>query len=65
MTGLTALSDESLLRAYEDIRVHVSADSRSGGLYRFMGHAAKDRANLLLIEIHRRGLNVAPIYWLD
>jgi len=65
MTDITALSDESLRRAYEDIRAHVSADSKSGGLYRFMGQAAKDRAHLLFSEIQRRGLMVTPIYWLD
>ena len=62
---LSALSNESLLRAYEDIRARVSADSRAGGAYRFMGQAAKDRANHLLTEIHRRGLSVDPIHWLD
>lgn len=65
MTDLTALSDESLRRAYEDIRAQVSADARSGGEYRFMGEAAKERANRLLAEIQRRGLNVTPIYWMD
>lgn len=34
-----------------------------GNAYRFIGQAAKDRANLLLAEIRRRGLNVTPIYW--
>jgi hypothetical protein len=61
----TALSDESVLRAYEHIRNEVMADARSGGMYRFMGQAAKDRANLLLTELNRRGLSVTPIHWLD
>lgn len=65
MTELTALSDESLRRAYEDIRAQVLADARAGGKYRFMGQAAKDRANALLTEIHRRGLDTTPIYWLE
>ena len=65
MTDLTALSDETLFRYYEDIRTEVMADVRSGGTYRFIGQAAKDRANDLLTEIHRRGLTIAPIYWLD
>ena len=64
MADLTTLSDESLFRAYEDIRRHVIADANAGATYRFMGQAARDRANLLLAEIQRRGLNVTPIYWL-
>jgi hypothetical protein len=59
---LAVLSDETLLRYYEDIRVHLSIDIRSGG-HRFLGQAAKERANLLLMEIHRRQLSVTPIYW--
>jgi hypothetical protein len=57
----TSLTDESLLRYYEEIRVQVSADIRSG--YRFMGNAVRERANDLLTEINRRGLNVTPIFW--
>jgi hypothetical protein len=59
----SCVSDESLLRYYEGIRVQVSADIRSG--YRFLGQAAKERANILLIEIHGRGLSVTPIFWPD
>ncbi len=65
MTDMTALSDEGLLRAYEDIRAHVAADSRPGNKYRFMGQAAKARANALLLELQRRGLRVTSIYWVD
>jgi hypothetical protein len=64
MTDLSALSDESLVKSYEDIRTHVMADLRSGGA-RFVGQAAKDRANNLFIEIERRGLTVTAIYWAD
>jgi hypothetical protein len=63
MTDLTGLADETLIRAYEDIRAQVSADAVSGHKYRFMGEAAKGRANLLLAEIQRRGLTITPIYW--
>jgi hypothetical protein len=59
---LTVLSDDTLLRYYEDIRAHVSTDIRSGG-HHFLGQAAKDRASLLLTEIQRRQLTVTPIYW--
>jgi hypothetical protein len=62
---LTGLADDTLIRAYEDIREHVMADLRSGGAYRLMGQAAKDRADTLLAEIQRRGITVTPIYWAD
>jgi hypothetical protein len=62
---LTVLTDETLLRYYEDIRAHVSTDIRSGDGHRFLGRAAKERANLLLAEIQRRKLSITPIYWPD
>jgi hypothetical protein len=65
VTDLTGLADDTLIRAYEDIREHVMNDLRSGGTYRLIGQAAKDRANLLFAEIQRRGLGVTPIYWMD
>jgi hypothetical protein len=64
MTDLTVLSDETLRRSYEEIREQVSADTR-GGNYRFMGSAARARADLLLAEINRRGLSIIPIRWPD
>jgi hypothetical protein len=63
MTELTVLTDETLRQYYEQIREQVSADNRSG--LRFMGSEAKARADLLLAEIQRRGLNIAPIAWGD
>ena len=65
MTDPTALSDETLVQFYEQIRDQVAADAQSSGRYRFMGLAAKERANLFLAEIQRRGLTITPIYWLD
>jgi hypothetical protein len=65
VTDLTSLSDETLSRAFEDIRSHVSADARSGGKYRLMGQTAKTRATALFDEIQRRGLNTIPIHWPD
>ena len=59
---LTDITDESLLRYYENIRAQVAADNRSG-IYRFLGQAAKERENRLLIEIQRRQLNITPIRW--
>ena len=60
---LNYLSDDSVRRAYEQIRDELMADARSGGPYRFMGAGAKARAEVLLTEIRRRGLNVPPINW--
>ena len=65
MIDLTHLSDDSVRRAYEQIRDELMADASSGGTYQFMGAAAKARAEVLLTEIRRRGLNVPPINWLD
>jgi hypothetical protein len=64
MTDLTVLTDEALRRYYEQIREQVAADTQSGDL-RFMGSEAKARADLLLGEIQRRGLNITPIPWQD
>jgi len=61
--NMMSLSDESLLRYYENIRTEVSTDIRSG--YRFLGQPAKERASALLTEIHRRELSVTPIFWPD
>jgi len=61
MDPMTSLTDESLLRCHEGIRVQVSADTRSGS--RFIGQAARKRANALLGEIHRRELSITPIFW--
>lgn len=64
MNDFAGPTDESLLRAHEDIRAHVMADIRSSGA-RFVEQAAKERANNLLTEIKRRGLTITPIYWAD
>lgn len=61
MKDLIHLSDESLRRSYEHIRDELMTDTKSA--YRFMGAAARARAELLFTEIRRRGLNVPPINW--
>jgi len=61
-TDISVLTDETLLRYYEDIRAHMSADIRSGGRS-FLGQAAKERADILLTELRRRSLSVTQIYW--
>ena len=63
MTYLTHLSDDSIRRSYEQIRDELMADARLGTT--FMGAAARRRAEVLLTEIRRRGLNVPPINWPD
>ena len=45
MKDLNSLADETVLQSYEYIRDQVAADARLGGKYRFMGLAAKERAN--------------------
>jgi hypothetical protein len=59
------LSDESILRFYEDIRQQVAADLATGKRYRFTGEAAKQQAERLRIEIDRRRLRCNPIEWRD
>ena len=63
--GIESLSDESVLRFYEDIRQQVAADLASGNRYRFIGEAAKQQAERLRIEIARRRLRCNPIEWRD
>jgi hypothetical protein len=63
--GIESLSDESVLRFYEDIRQQVAADLATGNRYRFIGEAAKQQAERLRIEIARRRLRCNPIEWRD
>ena len=63
--GIESMSDECVLRFYEDIRQQVAADLCAGNRYRFMGEAAKQRAERLRIEIARRRLKCNPIEWRD
>jgi hypothetical protein len=63
--GIEFLSNESILRFYEDIRQQVAADLATGNRYRFAGEAAKQQAERLRIEIDRRRLRCSPIEWRD
>ena len=65
VVGIESLSDESVLRFYEDIRQQVAADLATGNRYRFIGEAAKQQAERLRIEIARRRLRCNPIEWRD
>ena len=57
------LSDESVLKLYENIRQQVSADIRAGGKYRLLGETAKQQAQRLRDELSRRRLSFTPIDW--
>ena len=60
--SLLYLSDETILRYYEDIRKEVEADK--GGKLRFLaGPAMRAYADTLREEILRRVLYCAPIDW--
>jgi hypothetical protein len=63
--GIEFLSDESILRFYEDIRRQVAADMATRNRYRFAGEAAKQQAERLRMEIDRRRLRCNPIEWRD
>ncbi|HJY93017.1 MAG TPA: hypothetical protein VJ255_22210 [Candidatus Acidoferrum sp.] len=63
--GIEFLSDESILRFYEDIRQQVAADLATGNRYRFAGEAARQQAERLRIEIDRRRLRCNLIEWRD
>ena len=65
VVGIESLSDESVLRFYEDIRQQVAADLATGNRYRFIGKAARKQAERLRIEIDRRRLKSNPIEWRD
>ena len=64
--GIELLSDESILRFYEDIRQQVAADLATENRFRLMGsEAVKQRAERLQIEIDRRRLRCNPIEWCE
>jgi hypothetical protein len=57
------LSDESVLKLYDNIRQQVSADMRVGGKHRLVGETAKQQAQRLREELDRRRLRFTPIDW--
>ena len=64
--GIELLSDESILRFYEDIRQQVAADLATENRFRLMsGAAVKQRTERLRTEIDRRRLRCNPIEWRD
>jgi len=64
--GIELLSDESILRCYEQIRQQVAADLTTENRFRLMGgEAVKQRTERLRMEIDRRRLRCDPIEWGD
>ena len=57
------LSDESVLKLYENIREQVSADMNVGGKHRLLGETARQQAQRLRDELDRRRLKFTPIDW--
>jgi hypothetical protein len=59
-----ALSDESLLKLFENNRQQVAANVRLGSSkHRLLGETAKRDALRLENELRRRRLSVTPIVW--
>lgn len=57
------LSDESVLKLYENIRQQVTADFHQGSKHRLLGETAKQQAQRLRDELDRRKLRFMPIDW--
>ncbi|WP_128925815.1 hypothetical protein [Bradyrhizobium guangxiense] len=55
------LSDQFIIRMYENVRDEARADVMSG--VRLLGEPARERAERLKQEIERRGLVCTPIDW--
>lgn len=61
--SIADLSDESLLRFYENIRIQAAADRAAGGRYHLLGDTARHRADVLREEMDRRRLRADRIDW--
>ncbi|WP_409190850.1 hypothetical protein [Bradyrhizobium sp. RDM4] len=61
--SIANLSDESVLRLYENIRVQAAADRAAGGRHHLLGDPARQRADVLREEIDRRRLSADRIDW--
>jgi hypothetical protein len=59
--SIETLSDESVLRFYENIQVQGAADGACGGRHHLLGDTAKQRADVLREEIERRRLRADRI----
>ena len=63
MSDIQSLTDDSVRTLYDNIRQQVAEDARLGGHHRFVGQAAKERAERLREEMTRRRLKFSPIEW--
>ena len=61
--GIESLTDESVLRLYENIRQQVEADVLLGSGHRLLRETAKQEAERLRAELDRRRLKYDPIDW--
>jgi hypothetical protein len=61
--GIESLTDESVLRLYENLRQQVEADILLGSRHRLLRETAKQEAKRLRAELDRRRLRYAPIDW--
>ena len=61
--SLERLSDESIVRMYDNIRNEVAADIRTRVPQKLMGAAAKHRAEQLADEMKRRRIQFTLIDW--
>lgn len=57
------LSDQAVLRLYENFRHQVVADKALGGRYRLLGKSASERAERLGRELTGRGVKFTTIEW--
>jgi len=61
--SIEKLSDESILRLYENIRAQAAADRALGGRHHLLGDTARQRAEVLREQIDRRRLRAGRIDW--
>jgi hypothetical protein len=61
--GLENLSDDSVLRLYENIREQAAADLGQWSPHRLLGEKARQQAERLRQELERRRLQHAHIDW--
>ena len=63
MYNIRVLTDETILKLYDNIREQASADLRLGGRHRLLGEAARQHAERLREELDRRHVQYSAIVW--
>jgi hypothetical protein len=63
LMNFSSSKDERLLAFYNNVRLQVELDMRSGGRYRFAGDGVRQYADKLREEMERRRLSFTPIDW--